>query len=194
VPDFLINSARSLLEPGEEHLNPEYTRGLIELICDFRGLTQDSRPDVARSLGIPEDKIPLIFESRQSVSKVMDGVRERITMLQDGLYNCHPSSCATEERAHGIVVGLVGGLMAAGLSCEQSIALLKEAVNRTKTDLKEEHVVKVLPFSWIELWEKEPMTEHEATMRALGVDADNAPHEEPEVLPYSDSDPLPSFK
>ena len=56
----LIVLARTLLEPGEEHLNPEYTLALIELCCEAAGLTQDDKPSMARKLGVPESKVHLV--------------------------------------------------------------------------------------------------------------------------------------
>ncbi len=58
--ETVIKYAKGLLEPGEEHLNPQYTRALIELCCDCCGFSQDDKPRMARKLGIPEDKIELV--------------------------------------------------------------------------------------------------------------------------------------
>lgn len=61
----IIEAAKSLLEQGEEHLNPEYTRALLELCCSLTGLSPaDDKPDMARKFGIPEDKIPLIVNGK----------------------------------------------------------------------------------------------------------------------------------
>ncbi len=53
----LYRRARSLLEPGEEHLNPEYARALIELLTEAEGLTMEDKPLVARRLKIPKEHI-----------------------------------------------------------------------------------------------------------------------------------------
>ena len=57
----LIDMAKGLLEPGEEHLNREYTRALIELCCEAEGLAQDDKPLMARKFGIPADRIHLVI-------------------------------------------------------------------------------------------------------------------------------------
>ena len=56
----LIRYARDFMEPGEEHLNREYTRALIEILVDAAGLSMDDKPIVARRLGIPENKIQIV--------------------------------------------------------------------------------------------------------------------------------------
>lgn len=56
----VIKLAKGLLEPGEEHLNPEYTRALVELCCDVAGETQDDKPEMARRLGVPREKVELV--------------------------------------------------------------------------------------------------------------------------------------
>lgn len=64
IQDLLI-CAKKLLEPGEEHLNPEYTRALIELCTEAAGLPQDDKQEVAAALGIPKDKIKVILEGEE---------------------------------------------------------------------------------------------------------------------------------
>jgi hypothetical protein len=54
----VILLAKGLLEPGEEHLNPEYTRALIELCSDVSGL---DKQDTAKKLGIPAEKFTLVL-------------------------------------------------------------------------------------------------------------------------------------
>lgn len=47
----LFDLAKDLLEPGEEHLNPEYTRALVNLLGDAAGMATDEHDQVAAALG-----------------------------------------------------------------------------------------------------------------------------------------------
>lgn len=55
----LVEGARDLLEPGEEHLNPEYVRGLVNLIANVFGKpempTGERMEEVARDMHLPPE-------------------------------------------------------------------------------------------------------------------------------------------
>lgn len=44
--DRLVTEAAGLLEPGEELSNPEYLRGMVELICRATGCAEEDKPRV----------------------------------------------------------------------------------------------------------------------------------------------------
>jgi len=50
----LIREAKGLLEPGEELLNPEYTRALVELIGRMVGI---SYAEAANEIGVDYDAL-----------------------------------------------------------------------------------------------------------------------------------------
>jgi hypothetical protein len=75
----------------------------------------------------------------------------QINFVKDALYNCHPQS-ASREYAKGVLVGLVSGLMASGLTFENSISEMRNAVRGGIFDLEEAHVVECLPPSWFDVW------------------------------------------
>jgi hypothetical protein len=51
----LIVSARRLIEPESPHRNPEFERGIVELITDVAGLGLDGYPDIRRAIGLEAD-------------------------------------------------------------------------------------------------------------------------------------------
>lgn len=77
-----------------------------------------------------------------------------MNQLRDTVYNCHPSASGDRAYARGMIIGCVSGLMATGYTFEDSIRQLKEATLTSNNDLKEEHVVGVLPASWVSVWRK----------------------------------------
>ena len=71
----------------------------------------------------------------------------RTNLLKDALYYLSPASGASEDRAAGVVVGMLTVLGAVGYSVEQSAALLKPLL---PTDAR----INALPPSWRPLFEK----------------------------------------
>jgi hypothetical protein len=51
----LMASARRLIEPGSLDRNPEFERGIVELITDASGLGMERYPDIRRALGLEVD-------------------------------------------------------------------------------------------------------------------------------------------
>ena len=61
-PQDIVTLAKGLLEPGEEALNPEYTRALIELCCEVEGLSMERKPEMAARFGIKDADIKKILD------------------------------------------------------------------------------------------------------------------------------------
>lgn len=51
----LMASARRLIEPGSLDRNPEFERGIVELITDVSGLGMERYPDIRRAIGLEVD-------------------------------------------------------------------------------------------------------------------------------------------
>lgn len=49
IHKLLVDEAKGLLEPGEELLNPEYTRALVELIARFAAVSYE---EAAKRIGV----------------------------------------------------------------------------------------------------------------------------------------------
>ena len=63
----LVGLAGGLIEPGEENDNPEYLRGMAELICDAAGLAQDEyKASVIESIAATALASRAAFRSRRT--------------------------------------------------------------------------------------------------------------------------------
>jgi hypothetical protein len=51
----LIASARRLTEPESLDCDPEFERGIVELITDASGLGAERYPDIRRAIGLGAD-------------------------------------------------------------------------------------------------------------------------------------------
>ena len=65
-------------------------------------------------------------------------------VLKDTMYNFHPTSGASDEYCKGLLVGVVGALMATGMSWNDAIA--HAAINMPDGARMQENTS--VPFSW----------------------------------------------
>ena len=83
----------------------------------------------------------------------METNRDKIHVIQDALYYCHPKA-ASIEKAQGVLIGLMCGLMAGGETFTSAIRLFHVALSTIPVDLDTKMVLDRLPKAWAEEFKK----------------------------------------
>ena len=72
----------------------------------------------------------------------------RIGMVKDAVYYLHERSGASDEKARGVIIGLVSGLMASGRSFEEALKIVGQAISESKE--KDSFRINLMfPDSWV---------------------------------------------
>lgn len=71
----------------------------------------------------------------------------RMGMVKDAVYYLHRQSGASDDKARGVIVGLMAGLMAHGGTFEESMAIIAKAINDSEE--KSDFRMELFPECWV---------------------------------------------